>query len=480
MGTEAAPVVVEPSKPPTAEELQQRADETYASMGWGKAPKVEEGTPPPVVEPEPVVVAAPAPEPVVVAEPAKPVVPQASPDMATIVKAAASEGVRIAMTELPATARVATAPASQKPPIELTSDDQKDYDVIKFLERTDAKYKGKSAAYIEYVKANYAYQDDWGNKNSGREFNPNDPEHSDWYDKHQSPVTVDEIDDGREKMVEERIYNNRVKPELDRMNSERAIQQAMPTVIGNVHRKILMMVESVNPEIAKILMDASGNPSFTKEALAKADDFDPITFVELNRKVKQELEPLLVELEKSAVQGATYRLDPTRNPIHAAIGHHVARVEAEMSSKPASERIRNGRSFLSIADYQRMSTNILNSDTTDDQKNQQLNDLDARYYCLDVDEIEDALVIHCAAEVKKAVDFLDGTAKRKYKPSTAVGQPAVVTPAVPSVGVAPSTPSTKPKAPSSAGGNDVVQTSHLGNQAPKSFADQMAETHYRK
>ena len=480
MGTEAAPAVVEPSKPPTAEELQKRADETYASMGWGKAPKVEEGTPPPVVEPEPVVVVAPAPEPVVVEEPAKPVVPPASPDMATIVKAAASEGVRIAMTELPATAREATAPTSQKPPIELTSDDQKDYDVIKFLERTDAKFKGKSAAYIEYVKANYAYQDDWGNKNAGREFNPNDPEHADWYDKHQSPVTVDDIDAGREKMVEERIYNNRVKPELDRMNSERAIQQAMPTVIGNVHRKILMMVEAVNPEIAKMLMDSNGNPSFTKEALAKADDFDPITFVELNRAVKHQLEPLLVELEKSAVQGATYRLDPTRNPIHAAIGHHVARVEAEMSAKPASERIRNGRSFLSISDYQRMSANILNSDATDDDKNQKINDLDARYYCLDVDEIEDALVAHCAAEVKKTVEFIDGTAKRKYKPSTPSGQPAVVATAAPAVVVTPPTPSTKPKAPSSAGGNDVVQTSHLGNSSPKSFVDQMAETHDRK
>lgn len=477
---------------PTPEELEKRREEIEQSM-WGQKPKKEAVAPqtktdvapavappqPPPASPAPATAAPPAVQP--------PVQPAAQPvNVSAIAKAAATEAVLAMETVAPAGAPTVVA-ASEK--IEMTDDDARDYEVVQFLERTQPeKYSGKSKAFVEFVKANYAYQDEWSAKNPGREFDPTDEEHNTWYDKHPSPLTDKEIDAGRESMIEERVFNNRVKPELDKLRekerqaeSERKIQLAMPTIAVAVHGKILSLAKSVSPDIAAVLVDAGGKPNFSKEALDKAADVDAIAFEELSRAVKLALEPVLVELEKSVIDGADYVLNPRQNPVHAQIANIVSECEADILKRQPNDQLRGGKQFVPISRMQSLEDSIIKSNASKESKDAKLRQLEDAYWCVGVSDIEDFYVNQLSEQIKSRISHIDGLARKKYKqPSQPSGeqpqpQPVQITPSTAAV---PS--SQKPNPPSATHTSEAVHNSHLSKPGGESFSEMMEKTHFKK
>lgn len=379
--------------------------------------------------------------------------------------------------QLVADQRPAAAP-TPKPVVaasfELSPQDQKDLDVIRFLERTDPdKHRGRTDKFIAYTRDYYAYQDAWAAKpeNEGKDFNPDDPEHNGWFEKHEAGTTESEIESGREKLVEERVYLNRVKPELDKIERENAINQAIPKVIASVGQRTLQMIQEVNPELAKLLQDAQGNPVFSAETLKAVDEADPVARKALDAVVKNELEPMLVALEMTTIPNANYQFNPATNAHHAKIAEHIRQAEQDMLNASAEVRIQNGKEFATISQYEQMRASILNGNATD--KERELANLDQRYYTLTVDDVEALIVSDVAEKARKAIDEMDNLAKRKYGGAKQNGGPAPThEPAQP----APTPPqrSMKPNPPSSRGAGEIAPTGDQPGQTVKKFGETMA------
>lgn len=471
----AAPVVVaDPAAPaPTAEELGARMN---AAMGWGTPPKETPAAAP--AEPAEPVAATPA-APAAPAAPAtpEPVAPAPAPDLDRLARTAAQH----VLDQQPKPAP--TAPPAPAPAFDMSDEDKADYEVVQFLERNDpATHKGKAERFLNYVKAHYAYQEDWAKKNDGTTFNPDSEEHSDWYKANDPGVSEKDIEAGREDMRDERVYLNRVKPELDKIEAEKAINQAMPVVVNNVQKRIVSLVDGVDPALAKLIQDEKGNPALTMANIAALDEADPIAKQQLDFLVKHELEPLLFALEMSTVQDregkAVYRLNPAANPAHARIAQFINEAETKMQSAPAEVRIQNGKEFATISQFQTMQKNIQNSAASEADKQRELRAINDRYYTLGVDEIEEDIVDFFTVEARKRIDAQDNLAKRKYKPTNGAGQPAAA--AAPAAAPAAPVPANgKPKAPSTAGGSDTVRQADQGAPAVKNFGEQAAAVMYK-
>lgn len=485
-----------PDPVPTPEQLEERRQNLHKSLFGAPAPKDDlaaatpAATAEPTAEPPPAPAAAPAaatpaePSPATQTPPEPTPAPAAATSKADI-ETAARAAAKLVMEEAPkpaVTPVVQPAPQPQ-PTFDLSPEDKADFEVVQFLERTEpGKYAGRGQPFLDYTKGFYAYQAEWEQRNPGSEFDPDSREHDAWYAKNDPGVDDTDITYGKEKMMEERIYNNRVKPEMDRMKADKrqsdqqeAIRQAQPVIIDNLQGRIVEMVKGVDEALASHITDAKGRPLLTDESIAKIDTADPIAHRVLNDVVKFQLEPMVMALELAAVEGGGYRLNPAANPAHAKISEYIDKAERDMLAAPAEVRIQNGKEFATISQFQRMQQSIRDGAGTETQKQSQLAALDDRYYTLGVDEIEAIVVEECAKTARTRIDFEDGLAKRKYGQSPASRQPEPPTPTP--------TPAAnggnKPNSPSISSAADTVQQRDRNTPAEKKFGEQMASVMFK-
>lgn len=462
--TPPAPAPAEPAKEPepapTPEELAERQEEVIKSMGWeglvqpDKAKTDEPKEPAKDAEPpaEPT-----AKEPEATKEP---VTPPAAAVTKEDVEAAAKRAAELVAEQrpLPAPAPAPAAPAAPALPMaptELSPDDRKDYDTIAFLEQTQPdKYKGRTQAFLQFTKDYYAYQDAWSAKpeNQGQVFDPESDEHATWLAKHDPGTSDKEIEEGRELMLEERVYNNRLKPVLDQIKQEQVIKETKPIAIQNVALNTLKVVEAVNPELAKLLKDDAGNPSFTKESIAAVGEADPIAASVLQRLCAAELEPMVYALEMS-VAGVQIK-DPRITQI-------VSTAERDKLKAPAAERSKDGKTFTTIADFNRM----------DEAQRQQ-------HYTLTVDDIEEMIVAETAKKAKALIEDFDNVAKAKYKPGDKVTQSRTTRTTEPQPNPPPPSGG-KPRPPSTSTSGDTARTSDQPSPNLKKYQETMVETMYK-
>jgi len=483
----AAPAApTDPVPVPTAEELKQRAIDLYSTLGWGAPPEdvvVKPATTPadsPPAEPAaaPAVPAAPtevpATPPAAAAPPAQPEPePQQPPSTAEIIARSARETAREIARELKPSQPPAAAPA---PGIDLTEQDSADLKVINYLERTDPQYKGATQAFLDYVKANYAYQAQWLKDNPDKQFNPEEEEHKAWYDQHDPGIEAEALDQAKIDMMVEEKVEAKLEPKIQAEKAQRAWQEALPGIAGQVNKAVFKMVKAVDEGLATIL---SENP--TTETIQKLEDADPIAKEVLDEISRTSLEAQVLELEKTTIPDLNFRLDPQSNPVHAEIAHFVREKEHDLMAAPAEARENNGKQFISLGDYARRA-NQINQDRnlSEADKSQRMADMDATYWTLSVDMIEELLADSAAKKASTIIQKRNNLAKKKF--GTAPPSAAAPAPAAPTAPPAAAVPSALPagfraRPPSGGGGADVVTGATPGgnsNNNPSDIALQVA------
>lgn len=467
------PAAAEPQlKIPTPEEMVQQTTDLYSTMGWGEPPKRLPGAETPGQP------AAPAAEPAAPpsAPPAAPEPePEPEPEELTtqeLISASARETAReVAKALQPA---AAPAPPAEKP-VELSPQDERDFRIVQYLERSNPRqYSGLEQRYRDYVKAHYDRIATWNAEHPDTPYDPDAEENKTWYEANIPPeLTEDVVDQAKIDMAAEAQVAERLKPieaERAKEKQEKALEAAGGQIVQQLDRKVLSLVELVDPELAKLVKDDKGNPVLTDANVAKLDEANPIAKEVLDEIVKDQLEPLLFELEKTTVPGLGYRLDPKTNPAHQAIASFLAKKEQDMTNAPARERIdAKGRRWVSLADYSRQMNAIQADSSMGPQERQgQIARLDRTVWTISADQLEDLMVDFYAKKAKAIIEKREVVARKRFKvaaPGATNGAPAPAPAPAPRAGIA----SPKPNSPSLGGQDAVVTSSHLTQGSAKSF-----------
>lgn len=107
---------------------------------------------------------------------------QPLPDPVQIATAAATAAVQAATN-----ANKGAAPAEKTPEEGLTEDDRYEYEVAKYLAKTDPKYKEAPALFLANLNKSRSYASRWETANPGKIFDPEDEEHDEFYEQLRQP-----------------------------------------------------------------------------------------------------------------------------------------------------------------------------------------------------------------------------------------------------------------------------------------------------
>lgn len=478
---------------PTPEELRERAIATYTAMGWGAPPEEKKpaaATPPaePASQPAagapgsapPAAAHAPAagtPPPAAGAQPAAPAAEEPhEPTTTEIIARAAKETAReVAHALRPEPA----APAPTAPGFEMTEDDKSDLKVLQYLERENpAKYKGMPQRFIDYVKAHYAFIEDWQSKNPDKELDEQDPDYRAWLTANQPDVDMSELERARIDMQVEEKIEQKLAPQREQERRDKALAEAIPAIGQRINTSIVKMAEAVDPELAKHVKDANGNPNLTEEAVAKIEEADPIAKEVMDEQVTNRLEPMIRELELTQVNGLGYVLNPKGNEVHRELSRFVSDKERELLKGPAEVREVNGRQFCTLADYSKRMNAIMKL-PTDERRQEELERLDQEVWCLTADMIEDLLVDSCAKEARAIIQKRNAQAEKKYGKGRAPGTTPTPAPAA-AVPPGPMPAGYKPRPPAGGGQSELVTTGLPGRQAEKTYGESAVDVNFSR
>lgn len=408
---------VEPDGPPpkvlSPEEFKAKRADVSRSMGWGEpveaiAPAVQ-----PERQPEPVVapVAPVAPVVPVVTPPEPPVKPLDA--KALIRETATAVGREVARAVRPEPPVVVEAPA---PAFDLSPEDQGDFDLALFLaEQEPQKYGALPARLLEYFKALYGYQDKWLAENPGKQFEPNEPEHEAWFAAHPAPISGDLLEKARvDREVEKRV-SQRMRPLEERItmvDSEKALTAALPAINQTVNVWQHNLVRAVDPELAKLLL-TDGKVAMTKENIERLDQTDPVAKAVLDSMCAT-LNPVIAELERTAVPGARYRLEPDKNEVHRFIDNQRKAIEKDLQKATKEDQLRDGKEWLSLGEMATRERAIWAGRKTQAEKEALVAELHENFWTVTVDDLEDVITDELARQAKAQIEQINSVGKRKY------------------------------------------------------------------
>lgn len=461
-------------KTPTPEEVVQNAKDVYAAMGWSdpKEPATEARTASPEPEPEP----EPQPEPKAAAKPEpEPQQPPAKPEPTTaqIIARAARETASAVAAAIRPQVQPSKPEPEPEPEPELTDADRDDAEVLRYLERTDPKnYAGKREEFIGYTTKHYAYQQEWLKNNPDKDFDPNDEEHEKWYAENTPNIDTDSLDKARVDMRVEEKFEERERPRREAAAAQAAFEKKLPELGQTVDRHVIALVNGVDPKLGENLKDAEGKPSLNKEAVAKLDQADPIAKAILDRVASDELEPVILELEKTAIPELKFRLDPQRFPLHKVITDFVGQQERNLMDGPADARDMDGKQFLTVNEYAARANEARGNQRV-------LADLDANYWTLSLDMVEELWTDRCAKVARARIADEDQRAQKKYGPAKTAGAKPAPQPTPKPTPPGPMPAGFKPRPPVMKGQADVVATKVPGATAPKSYGQEAAAVHFK-
>ena len=470
-----------PKTPPTAEELAQRTKDLYAAMNWGDVPADPKGTvvDPGTGAPEP---PAPGPEPQPGTLPAEPQPepqpepePEPEPSPRELVRETAREVAREVTRALTEEPEPQPVPA---PAFEFSAEDAETHRVLEYVGRNDASKAGMAAAFAEWCKRAYEYQTQWMEANPGKEFDSSATEHDEFYAQ-QPEIDPAWVDRERINMIAderaERKYQERMKPREEAEAREKAWQREAPGIANRLELKMHAMVTQAAPELAKLLT-ANGRPSITDATVAALEEADPIAKAILDKVTREDLEPMIMELEKASIPEIKHQL-------HPVVKQFIQNHEREMSKAPRSAQVRNGAQWITLGEYNSRLGEINGMKVSDAKKDQLTNELNRNYWALTVNDVSDLVVDFCAKKAQGLIQEQDALAQRKYNRSgVPTNRPAAAPAAQPQSRPAQPgrTVSNKPFSPSVGSQPMVTTTPGVVGSSAKSFGDTAVDVNFPK
>ena len=485
--SEKKPVVAQPALPVEPKlsdaELDARRQQIADSM-WpnnrrpAPAPTATPLAASPVVE-TPAVAATPA-----AAAPAAPAPAESAPQPNT--QEIINQTARAVATEIAKGMPKVEPQAQPEPPAQqnVTPEDAAELEIFARMEELKTVPAGFAGRMRAFMLSVYPYQSAWEAKNQDRVFNPEDDEHEEFFknqpDYAQSDYDAAKLDIEVDRRMEKK-FAERVKPELDQLKQEReqkvkqqAMAEAAPAIEAQLHARTLSLFNKVNSDYVRHISPDGKRVDFSEESAKRFQEAQPFASDVLQPMVMEQLLPVIVELERSAVPKAEYQIVPS---VAGYIQSLVAKYEAQMSKKPESERNRNGRTWITLAERNQAIDRIEREKISDDAKAAKMKQFDDGHIYATIDEIEDFAVESFATEARAKIEKFVRLSEKEHSrggngaPRTAatttatpVGQPAVQP--KPANGLPQ-----RERAPSVDSASEVVDATRPPGGGPKSFGE---------
>ncbi len=290
--------------------------------------------------------------------------------------AAASEAATRAVSK--ALSKPEEKPAPKPPEDALTPAERKQFNIYQELEAWKPEaYKGVTEKYLGSLKEIQDYVKTWAKENPGVQFDPNDEQHNEFFERIEPPVDEDDWDDAKANIRAREISSQAVKPlndKLQAMEQERARNMMEPVLQQKALQGVHMLLNEFDPELAVEI----GKPEGVKELQEK----DPITAGILNH-VAGIVSSLVAEIVRLHDPNAGIPFN-ANNPAHKEIADFILSQEARIAKLPREDQMRDGKRFMGRFDYRSL---------TPDEK--------GSYWFLDQDDITYLLAQKYAIQARK-------------------------------------------------------------------------------
>lgn len=161
--------------------------------------------------------------------------------------------------------------------VELPKDIQKQLDVFKELESRE-EYKGITKQVVDFKKKGGVedqYIRQWKKANPGKPYDPEDDDHTEFYEEN-DPTTkfeslADDLEAAKEALIERRVeqrVESRLKPKIDEQRDEIRRKELEPQIAQTRDSAIFSAVEAISPDLAKTLREKGGEAVGEEDPLA--------------------------------------------------------------------------------------------------------------------------------------------------------------------------------------------------------------------
>lgn len=379
---------------------------------------------PPIPTPEPPATSEPPAEPTAspAKKPTKTKKPAPEIDPVAVAREAATAATEAALRAIPKEPAKATID-----PLEgLTDDDKRDYEVAQHLAKLDPRFKDAPEIIISNLKKAESYAEQWEAANPGKQFDPNDDEHDEFFAGIKTPWTQSQFQNAAIDLLAEKKTAKLRDEQNERLRGvEAASARAVlkPIVDQHFSATTIAMAKALGDEVAKTLETEGWN------GLA---EHDPV-LAQVMGATMQQMHPFI----EAAVHIDDPRIGLDKNdPMHQQWSVVVQQGEAMAQGM----RDDQGRLFARRADYARM---------TPAER--------ARHWYLTTDHIIQGALEFAAEQVQKITESQKQQLEKlgfkrevKAKTGTTVTQTKDTTPVVP-----PAVPADKPVSPSVGSGAKI-------------------------
>lgn len=277
----------------------------------------------------------------------------------------------------------AKPPAEQEKPIEerLSAEEKKQFVVYKELEQLDpTRYKGVTEKYLKSLNEISDYVKTWTKENTGVKFNPDDPEHNEFFERVEPEVDEDDWVDAKASLRARDIAARAVAPVNERMQQmerDRARTALEPFVQQKQVEAVVQLVEHFDPEVAASIRKPEGLKEFNEK--------DPITASILNNAAEM-VGMLAAEVVKlhDPTAGVPYS---ATNAAHKEIADFIMGQEQRITKLAPQDKERDGKMFIGRLQYRQL---------PEDQK--------SRYWFLEQDDVISLLAQKYALRAKNLRD----------------------------------------------------------------------------
>jgi len=202
---------------------------------------------------------------------------------------------------------------------------------------------------VAFDQKHREYVSKWEEENPGEKFDADDEDHAEFYNKNFPDIDLDDVDEAEEEVQKakfsaeaKRVAEEHVKPlrdQLERKEVEARVATVLPAIEKDEISLLKTVFEAVLPEGTDLKMD--------KESLRKtAEDFE--MEAEIANEVATPAADLIGTYQLIANRIVPYN---PKEPIHATLVESLERLERFIQSRPADERIRDGKRFVPLEKF---------------------------------------------------------------------------------------------------------------------------------
>lgn len=237
----------------------------------------------------------------------------------------------------------AKAPEPVKPV--LSKSDEKMVARLKKLEEINPNYAGASDNYLSFKEKEKQYQADWEKKNPDSEFDPEDSEHSKWYERNEPSVDSDDFEEAKEALVRdqaEKVVEERIRKEFEPLKRKQAEESAVAKAAPKIEKSLQTIgrnaAAAIDPEFGKL------------KDLSKIGEENPIA-AEILTDAANRWMPIA---QAASLLYSGHPVDDN-NPVFQEVGKLVGSLEEQVSQLDEDSQVRNGKQFATISEYAKMS-----------------------------------------------------------------------------------------------------------------------------